>query len=168
MKNISLGIIFLLVSFFTKWVLWDLNISSGKLIGTVQQISQTGKVPFLKNWEGTLKEVGNSNKEIPFSVKDNRIGVELLRLEGKPVTLYFNQSLISWPRKTDISVTEWRLFQKNDTGPNKSDIISLFQKTLFCSFLGSLINNRELYQQVKDYIKIQNIYLYNQYQKCNN
>lgn len=165
MKNIYYGIIFLLVSIFTKWLLWDINISSGKLIGTVQQIKQTGKVPFFKNWEGTLKGSGNP---IPFSVKDNRIGLELLKLEGRPVTLYFNQSLISWPRKTDINITDWKLFKSNENEPNRSDLLSLFQKTLFCSFLGSLINNKELYQQVKDYIKAQNLFLYNQYQKCNN
>ena len=32
MKKIFAGVIILVLAFFTKWLLWDLNISSGKLV----------------------------------------------------------------------------------------------------------------------------------------
>jgi hypothetical protein len=161
MKNIFVGVIILVLAFFTKYLLWDLNISSGKLVGTIQHIGQKGNFLIFKNWEGIILENG---KPIPFSVKDNRIGLDLLRVEGKRVILFYNQNLISWPRKTDISISGWK-FQ--DSGPKNSDIISIFEKSLFCSFLGSLLNNQDLYQKVKEFMRAENIYLYNQYQKCN-
>ncbi len=162
MKNLVIGLILLILSFSTKWFFWDLNISSGKIIGTIQQISQKGNLIFFKHWEGSLLTNG---KIVPFSIKENRIGLELLKNEGKEIVLYFNQNLVSWPRNSDISITEWK-FPKE--GPDKTEIISIFEKSLFCSFLGSLLKNKELYQQVKEYIRVENIYLYHQYQKCNN
>jgi hypothetical protein len=161
MKNIFAGVIILVLAFFTKWLLWDLNISSGKLVGTIQHIGQKGNFLIFKNWEGTVLENG---EPIPFSVKDNRIGLELLKIEGKEVILYYNQNLLSWPRNTRFLISGWK-FQ--DGGPKKSDIISIFEKSLFCSFLGSLLNNKDLYQKVKEFMRAENIYLFNQYQKCN-
>jgi hypothetical protein len=161
MKKIFAGVIILVLAFFTKWLLWDLNISSGKLVGTIQHIDQKSNFLIFKNWEGTVLENG---EPIPFSVKDNRIGLDLLKIERKQVVLYYNQNLINWPRKTSIFISGWKI---QDVGPNKSDIISIFEKSLFCSFLGSLLNNQDLYQKVKEFMRAENIYLYNQYQKCN-
>jgi hypothetical protein len=160
MKNLTFALIILILAFFSKWLLWDLNVSSGKMIGKIQEINQKNFL-FIKNWEGILWENG---KSIPFSVKDNRIGLELLKIEGNSVILYYNRSLLSWPRKTDISVTGWRFLE---TGIKKSEILSVFEKSLFCTFLGSLLNNKDLYLKVKDFIKTENIYLYNQIPKCN-
>jgi hypothetical protein len=42
MKNIFAGVIIVILAFFTKWLLWDLNVSSGKFVGTIQHIGQKG------------------------------------------------------------------------------------------------------------------------------
>ena len=102
MKKIFAGVIILVLAFFTKWLLWDLNISSGKLVGTIQHIDQKSNFLIFKNWEGTVLENG---EPIPFSVKDNRIGLDLLKIEGKQVVLYYNQNLLNWPRKTSLFIS---------------------------------------------------------------
>jgi len=44
--------------------------------------------------------------------------------------------------------------------------LALLSHTLFCSFLGTLYKNQELYRSVREHIKKENIYLFYQYQKC--
>lgn len=163
---------FVLVSLIvgTKYVLWDFPVSSGKRVGNLTKISKKGKI--WKTWEGTIDEGSGDKLTSYFSVKDNKLAEELYQYEGKQVVLYYEEFLVGWPRDTKDVVNSWK--------PKNSEVVSSVTDTslvdamasklsesLFCSLLGSLYQDQELYQRVKEYIKENNLYLYKQYSNCN-
>ena len=114
------------------------------------------------------------------------IGQELYKYEGRKVIIYYNEHILGWPRSTKYDVVAWKPKQK-ELGLSDNNYTEDFSsenaqaesaskggatakelsKTLFCSMLGSLYKNKELYQKVKKFVKEDNLYLYNQYKKCN-
>lgn len=157
-----------------KYVLWDFPVSSGKRVGNLTKISKKGKL--IPTWEGTIDEGSGDKLTTYFSVKSDDIGEQLYAYEGKQVILYYNEHLMGWPRDTKYDVTDWK--PKDETasssgessyssGAGDNPLVREISKTLFCSFLGTLYKDQELYQRVKDYIKENNLYLYNQYERCN-
>lgn len=46
-------------------------------------------------------------------------------------------------------------------------VISLQGQALFCSLMGTIFSNQQLYQQVRTHLQTHNIYLYQQVLKCN-
>ncbi|MDH5581067.1 MAG: hypothetical protein OEY33_04110, partial [Bdellovibrionales bacterium] len=55
-----------------------------------------------------------------------------------------------------------------EVATTSSPIINALSKTIFCSFLGTLYLNKDLYESVKDHISKNNLYLLKQYKVCNN
>jgi hypothetical protein len=148
-----------------KYLAFDFPISTGKRVGNLTKISLKGKI--FKTWEGTLDEGSGDKLTSYFSVRDSKVAQELYEYEGKQVLIYYEQYYFGWPRDTNYNVVSW---QKKDEADRDAPIETLYNvlgKTVFCSFLGTLINNKALYDEVKSYIKDENIYLYNQYKQCN-
>jgi hypothetical protein len=169
LKKILIPIILAALLFLTKYVLWDFSINTDKKVGKLTSIAKKGK--FLPTWEAVIEE-SNSQKQISLSIADDKIGEELHQLDGKLVTVYYDEYLMAWPRLSKLNIHSWKVDEiaSETTEASKADnslLIEALSKTLFCSFLGSLRENSELYDQVKSYIKTKNLYLYNQYQKCN-
>lgn len=165
-------VIILLVA--TKFILWDFPISSGKRVGNLTKLSKKGKFWFTKTWEGTIDEGSGDKLTSYFSISDDNLAQELYSYEGREVVVYYEQYLVGWPRETTYDIVSWK--------PKKSEFAqaaasaslnvenSLLEKvesTLFCSFLGTLLNDKELYAKVKEHIKENNMYLYMQYDRCN-
>ena len=167
MKKGLFLIVFVLALWGLKWALWDMKISSGKIVGNLTKISQRGKIPFFKTWEGTIDEGSGDKLTTYFSVKDENLARGLFTYEGKEVILYYDEHLVGWPRDTKIIVFSWKS-KKKMVALSEDKTLKNLEKALFCSFLGSLLPNTDLYQKVKDYIKDQNLFIYNQYKKCNN
>lgn len=167
MKKAVILIIFILGLWATKWALWDMKVSSGKMVGHLTHITQKGKIPFLKTWEGTVDEGSGDKLTTYFSVKDENLAKELFTFEGKDVILYYDEHILGWPRKTKLVVFSWKT-KKVPAKLAENRPLEIWEKTLFCSFLGSLLPNQDLYHKVKDFIKGQNLFIYNQYKKCNN
>lgn len=165
-----------------KYILWDFPISTGKRVGNLTKISKKGKFWPFKTWEGTIDEGSGDKLTSYFSVSDDELANELYNYEGKEVIIYYEEYLVGWPRDTKYDVVSWK--SKNstpqmlvDNGYNQaatltdetepSSLIDELQKTLFCSFLGSLYSDQDLYQKVKDHVQENNLYLYKQIQRCN-
>ena len=157
----------------TKYVLWDFPVSSGKRVGNLTKISKKGK--FISTWEGTIDEGSGDKLTSYFSVRNNDLGEELYNYEGKQVILYYDQYLMGWPRDTKYNVTSWKpkdvaasiSVGEVDDSRNQNEALSLLSRTLFCSLLGTLFENQELYQQVKSHVKEKNLFLYRQFSACN-
>ena len=45
--------------------------------------------------------------------------------------------------------------------------LQLLNKTLFCSLLGTIFSDANLYAQVKEHIRKNNLYLFKQIETCN-
>lgn len=173
-KKIIFPIVIILILFITKYILWDFNVSSGKRVGNLVKISKKGKIWFLKTWELTLDEGSGEQLTSYLSVKDEKVAQELFKYEGKQVILFYEEHILGFPRDTKYVVTSWKpkdiedLISKAAVGNNAgSAIVETLSKTLFCTMLGSLKKNDDLYKKVKDFIKEDNLYLYKQYEKCN-
>jgi hypothetical protein len=157
----------------TKYILWDFPVSNGKRVGNLTKISKKGKFYFTKTWEGTVDEGSGDKLTTNFSVKSEQLGEELYAYEGKQVILYYVEHLMGWPRDTKYDITSWKAKDENSVSVSyaspdgENPLINEISKTLFCSFLGSLYQDPELYQKVKDFIKEKNLYLYRQYERCN-
>lgn len=171
--KILLPVIFITLLILTKFILWDFPVSSGKRVGNLTKISEKGRI--LKTWEGTIDEGSGDKLTSNFSVKDDKLAEELYNYEGKQVIIYYDEYLMGWPRDTKYVVKAWK--SKNEMATETSyessqvsgdsAVISALSQTLFCSLLGSLYKDRELYQKVKEFIKKENLYIYKQYAKCN-
>lgn len=143
-----------------------MEISSGKRVGNLTKISKKGQIPFLKTWEGTLDEGSGDKLTSYFSVKDEQIAQELYTYEGKEVILFYTQHVLGWPRDTNYIVVAWKPKEIKVEAKEESAELELLSTTLFCSFLGSLYQNQELYNSVKEFMKEKNPYIFNQYKKC--
>lgn len=160
-----------------KFFAFDYPISNGKRVGNLTKLSLKGKI--LKTWEGTVDEGSGDKLTTEFSVRSDALANELYSFEGREVVLYYEEYYLGWPRDTNYNVTSWKpqedstqkeiLKKVSEQQPvtSSSPALGLLSRTLFCTFLGSLIKNPRLYKEVKDYIKEQNLYLYNQYEVCN-
>jgi hypothetical protein len=155
------------IAFVAKLVVWDFPVSNGKRVGNLVKISQKGKL--FKTWEGTIDEGSGDKLTSFFSVRNDELGEQLYDFEGKKVVIYYEEYIVGWPWDTKYNVTSWKPQQeKNNESQGSVDLTaSLLSKTLFCSMLGSLYKNADLYQKVKEFLKEDNLYLYNQYDKCN-
>jgi hypothetical protein len=158
-----------------KYALWDFPISTGKRVGNLTKFSKKGKFAFTKTWEGTIDEGSGDKLTSYFSVRDEKIAEELYAYEGREVILYYEQYVFGWPRDTNYNIVSWKpklneLAQAAQASMSSVDdkLMEKMGKTLFCSFLGSLYSDKELYKKVKEYIKEHNLYLYKQYDSCNN
>jgi hypothetical protein len=154
----------------TKYILWDFPVSNGKRVGNLTKISKKGKV--LPTWEGTIDEGSGDKLTSFFSVSNTEVAEELYNYEGKQVIIYYEQYILGWPRDTNYNVISWK--PKDSNGLNSAEVsaiqnksLSLLSKTLFCSLLGSLYSNSELYTQVKSHLKENNLYLFKQVASCN-
>lgn len=150
-----------------KLILWDYPVSSGKRVGNLVKISKKGKV--IPTWEGTIDEGSGDKLTSYFSVRDDGLGEELFNYEGKQVIIYYEQYFVGWPWETDYNVVSWKPKDGDERtmGETGSPAMNLLSKTLFCSLLGSLIMNQDLYEQVKNHVKDNNYYLFKQFEKCN-
>lgn len=150
-----------------QYVLWNYPVSSGKRVGNLTKISKKGKI--IPTWEGTIDEGSGDKLTSYFSVRDDAIGNELFNYEGKQVIVYYEQYLVGWPWDTEYNVVGWKPKDASDASSdlNKNPALNLLSKTLFCSLLGSLILNEDLYTQVKNHVKENNYYLFKQIEKCN-
>jgi hypothetical protein len=168
LKKIFLLLIVSSVFYAVKFVMFDYEISNGKRVGNLTKVSKKGK--FIQTWELTIDE-GVGDKLTTFlSVKDDDLAEELFQFEGKEVILFYSEHFMGWPRDTKYVVTSWKPQEEKveiKNSPNNDKLMGMLEKTMFCSFLGSLRKNSELYEQVKQFMKQDNLYLYKQYQLCN-
>ena len=107
------GIILLLIlSFMFYWQYYN-NYSEGNRAGILQKFSKKGNV--FKTYEGELimssiASTGNTtiaSEKFFFSVKDEKVAKELFSMEGKHVTLQYQQKRghLPWSGETDYFVT---------------------------------------------------------------
>lgn len=166
-------IFFLIALVITKLIVFDYPVSTGKRVGNLTKLSLKGKV--FKTWEGTIDEGSGDKLTTYFSVRDSRLAQELYEFEGRQVVLYYEEYYLGWPRDTKYNITAWKP-QDNSGSPKSTgesikalddQLISRVGKTLFCSFLGTLINDQALYDKVKAHIEKNNLYLFKQYDSCN-
>ena len=166
--------------FCAKWIAYDYVLSDGKRVGNLTKISKLGKTFLTKTWEGTIDEGSGDKLTTNFSVKSDEIGEELYAYEGREVILYYEVHFMGWPRLTKYDIVSWKPKQMVDkvdvvnpdsgsysNNTSESAAAKELSKALLCSFLGSLYENQDLYQKVKEHIKEKNLYLYNQYERCN-
>jgi len=165
-------LLFLIVGgFVAKYALFDYVVSDGKRVGNLTKITEKGKI--IKTWEGTLDTGYGEQLTFHFSVKDKNVAQQLYDLENRQVVLYYNEHFYGWPRDTKYDVFEWKrqeegkVNNKKESTQSQARAIEQAEKTLFCSFLGTLISNPTLYTQVKKYIEDNNKYIFNKYELCN-
>lgn len=171
--KVVVPLVLIMIAILAKFILWDFNVSTGKRVGNLTKISKKGKL--IKTWEGTIDEGSGDKLTSYFSVSSDKIGKELYKYEGRQVIIYYTEHILGWPRDTKYDVVSWKPNEEESQG-NVVDIDNNIEdstvnrelsKALLCSFLGSLYKNEKLYKEVKEYIKENNLYLYNQYDKCN-
>lgn len=174
MKKLILPAILIVLLVITKYVLWDFNVSSGKRVGNLVKISKKGKIWFMKTWELTLDEGSGEQLTSFLSVADEKVAQELFSYEGKQVILFYEEHIIGFPRDTKYVVTSWKPKDVQDLVSSvekhssvSSSVVETLGKTLFCSMLGSLKKEDDLYKSVKAFLKKDNLYLYKQIKKCN-
>ena len=157
----------ILILAVAQFVLWNYPISTGKRVGNLTKISKKGKI--IPTWEGTIDEGSGDRLTSYFSVRSDEVGNELFNYEGKQVILYYEQYIFGWPWDTNYNVVSWKPKdpEVKVTQGEESPVLTLLSKTLFCSLLGSLITDEELYGKVKDHVKENNYYLYKQFDQCN-
>lgn len=163
------GLLFLIFlvagGFLAKFILLDYVVSTGKRVGNLTKLSKKGKL--IKTWEGTLDEGSGDKLTSFFSVKSDQIAQELYEFEGRQVVIFYNEHFLGFPRDTKYDIVAWKPVDEKKEDPGKTKLMEKLQKSLFCSFLGSLFKNQDIYNAVKNYIKEDNLYLYKQYSICN-
>jgi hypothetical protein len=151
----------------TKWVLFDYNLSEGRVIGNLTNISEKKVMAVLKSWEGSVDEGSGDKLTTYFSIKDKKLAKELYDYEGKVVILYYEEHLATFPSQSKMIVTSWEPKDKPNEKADELSALNIVSKTLFCSFLGSIRRDADLYERVKAFVKADNLYLFNQFKKCN-
>lgn len=114
-KKIAIWAGIILVAFMSFMFYWNYynTYSEGNRAGTLQKFSKKGSM--FKTYEGELimtsiASTGNTtiaSEKFYFSVKDENIAKELFNLEGKHVTLQYEQKRghLAWSGDTDYFVT---------------------------------------------------------------
>ncbi len=159
----------LLLGLAAKYIFFNYPISAGKRVGNLTKLSLKGKI--IKTWEGTLNEGYGDKLTSYFSISDSKIADELYVHEGREVVIYYEEYLVGWPRDTTYDAVKWEPanFDENTNGKkDETAAAQILSKTLFCSLLGTLRNDEELYQKVKNQVEKNNYYLFKQIQECNN
>lgn len=158
-----------LIGLGAQYIFFNYPVSAGKRVGNLTKLSTRGKI--LKTWEGTLNEGYGDKLTTYFSISSNKIAEELFEFEGKEVVIYYEEYLMGWPRDTKYDVIKWEPANteaKNEIQENSNLAVTILSKTLFCTLLGTIRSDEELYQKVKKHIETNNTYLFNQIQNCNN
>jgi hypothetical protein len=155
-------------------------VSNGKRIGNLTKLSLKGKI--LKTWEGTLNEGYGDKLTTYFSISDEKLAQELYEHEGREVVIYYDEHFHGWPNDTNYNVTKWHPFDPKDSlsgeknedshAPNTQlEAIKLIskelQQSLFCSLLGTLVLDQELYAKVKARVEKTNPFLFEKMKECN-
>lgn len=116
MKKILVWGTVILVLVLSFWVYWNYvnTYSEGNRSGILQKFSKKGNL--FKTYEGELimssiASTGNTtiaSEKFFFSVKDETIAKALFELEGKRVTLHYNQKRghLPWNGETDYYIDE--------------------------------------------------------------
>ena len=169
--KITIPIIFITSLFLAKFILFDYVISTGKRVGNLTKISKKTRYWVFKTWEGTLDEGSGDKLTSFFSVKDEEIANQLYEFEGRKVVIYYEQHVLGFPRQTNYNIVSWKTIEEGpavvqDTAQG-SEALGLLSKTLFCSLLGTLYADQDLYQRVKDFLKEKNLFLFKQISQCN-
>ncbi len=163
-------VIIALIGLGAKYVFFNYPVSAGKRVGNLTKLSLKGKI--LKTWEGTLNEGYGDKLTTYFSISNPTIADELYVHEGREVVIYYEEYLVGWPRDTKHDLIRWEPMQdlaNKDGHPGgvEGPASTLLSKTLFCSLLGTLRTNDELYQNVKKHVEKTNLYLFKQIEECN-
>ncbi len=157
-----------------KYFLFDMPIGTGYQVGVLKNLSHQGAV--IKTWDGSLLVEGKESSLFYFSVRNDQLARELLELkEQEPLLeVEYQEFRQGWPRKSAKNIVAWKVLDKsnltvdiNEFSPSNRELVRYLGRTLFCSLIGSLHQDQELYQQVKDHLKEANPYLYQQYSTCN-
>ena len=156
----------------TKYIFFNYPVSAGKRVGNLTKLSLKGKL--IKTWEGTLNEGYGDKLTTYFSISDSKIADELYGHEGREVVVYYEEYLVGWPRDTKYDIIRWEPLQHPENSGTTSASSAqegpaalLLSKTLFCSLLGTLRSDDELYQKVKKQVEVSNVYLYKKIEECN-
>jgi hypothetical protein len=168
--KVLLPIILVTALFIGKLVMWDFAVSTGKRVGNLTKISKKGKL--FKTWEGTIDEGSGDKLTSFFSVRNDEIANELYEYEGRKVVIYYEEYFANWPWETKYNVTSWKPNEEDKISSSSptatsNEVLDYLSKTMFCAFLGTLYNDKELYEKVKEYMKENNLFIFNQYEKCN-
>ena len=97
-------------------------------------------------------------------MRNDEIANELYEYEGRKVVIYYEEYLANWPWETKYNVISWKpnaedkVSQVANTNESGSIVLDYLSKTIFCSFLGTLYNDKELYNKVKEYMKENNLF----------
>ncbi len=166
-KFITITVV-LLLGLAAKYIFFNYPISAGKRVGNLTKFSLKGKV--IKTWEGTLNEGYGDKLTTYFSISDSKIADELYVHEGREVVIYYEEYIVGWPRDTNYDAIKWEPaeFGEDNNKNTDSTTAQILSKTLFCSLLGTLRKDEELYQKVKNQVEANNYYLFKQIQECNN
>jgi hypothetical protein len=164
-------IIIISLGFIAKFILFDYVVSNGKRVGNLTKISKKTRFWIFKTWEGTLDEGSGDKLTSYFSVEDEELANQLYEFEGRQVVLYYEQHVLGFPRQTNYNIVSWK--PKTEAGEvlmddRGSSALDLLSKTLFCSLLGAIYTDQELYQKVKNHVKENNLFLFNKISDCNN
>lgn len=169
-KIIFLGSVTLIL-FLVYYVCFSYPVSSGKRIGNLTKLSLKGKM--IKTWEGTINEGYGEKLTTNFSISDDQLAKELFAAEGREVVIYYDEYFFGWPRDTNYNVIRWEHMQhpedmaKKESLTTQQLLINALNKATFCSFLGTLKQDEELYQKVKSFMEVKNYFLFKQYEMCN-
>src|SRR5512145_2559362 len=90
--GIVLGVLVLVAGYF--WVVLSWNYSEGERAGWVQKFSKKGWL--CKTWEGELALVslpGSTVEKFNFTVRDDAVAAEIMKLMGKRVTLHYEEKV---------------------------------------------------------------------------
>ncbi|MDH4467190.1 MAG: hypothetical protein QE271_03960 [Bacteriovoracaceae bacterium] len=158
-------------------------ISTGKRVGNLTKLSVKGKL--IKTWEGTLNEGYGDKLTTYFSINSEKLAQELYAHEGREVVIYYEEHFYGWPNDTNYNVIKWHAqgsVASTTAAPiedntKKSEIDSLkeaikivaneWQMGLFCSLLGTLVSDQDLYKKVKEKVQQNNPFLAEQIKNCN-
>lgn len=159
--------VLLLIGMGLKYIFFNYPVSAGKRVGNLTKLSLKGKI--IKTWEGTLNEGYGDKLTTYFSISSSKIADELYLHEGREVVVYYEEYLVGWPRDTKYDAIKWEPMHQTTTENTKeSSTAQILSKTLFCSLLGTLRTDDELYQKVKKQVELNNYYLFKQIEECNN
>lgn len=173
--KILIPVVLLTLALGAKFILWDFAVSTGKRTGNLVKLSKKGKL--LKTWEGTM-DLGSGDKlTFDFSVKNDEVAKQMYDHTGDEISIFYEEHMVGWPRETKYDVASWSPIGGGKSTPavagsgspekTPSAALDLLNKTLFCSTVGSLYADQDLYNKVKKHLKANNLYLYRQIEKCN-
>ena len=159
----KIGLLVALVTILiaTKYILFNYVVSTGKRVGNLTKISNKGRI--LKTWEGTIDEGYGEALTTYVSVKDNKLAKEMYGFKGKAVVLYYEEHILCFPRDTKYNVVKWEAqggdeVIRVETSPPVLDPVDGLETAAMAI---------ELYTGMLCSIKENNLFLYKQYDKCN-